>query len=99
MLLGKFENPLQFTDLQSFLLAVLNSAIYILFPILVLMIVYTGFLFVTAQGNAQKLEEAKRALLWTIIGSLIVLGSYAFAIALKATVCNVMTSNPPGFCS
>jgi len=84
-----FVNPLKFESIQDFLMAVLSSAIYILFPILVLMIVYTGFLFVTAQGNAQKLEEARRAMMWTLIGSLVVLSSYAFAIALKATVCSL----------
>jgi hypothetical protein len=85
---AQFANPLKATDLRGFLLMILNSAVYILFPIIVLMIVYTGFLFVSAQGNESKLTEAKRALVWTVIGGLVVLGSLALALAIEATVDN-----------
>jgi Type IV secretion system pilin len=81
-----FSSPLKATDLRSFLVMILNSLIYIVFPIIVLMIVYTGFLFVTAQGNESKLSEARRALLWTVVGGLVVLGSVALALAIEATV-------------
>jgi hypothetical protein len=81
-----FTNPLAQNDLRGFLLAILNSLIYIIFPIIVLMIVYTGFLFVAAQGNESKLSEARRALLWTVVGGLVVLGSVALALAIEATI-------------
>jgi len=86
-----FDNPLAYDTLQDFLLAILNSVIYIVFPIIVLMIVYVGFKFVQAQGNAQKLQEAKRSLVFTVIGALVVLGSVALAIAIKETV-DLMTA-------
>ena len=81
-----FVNPINAPTLQDFLVAILNSVIFILFPILVLMMVYTGYLFVAAQGRPEKLQEARRALVWTIIGSLIVLGSRALALAVQATI-------------
>jgi hypothetical protein len=81
-----FTNPIRETTLQGLLTTVLNSLIYILFPIIVLMIVYTGFLFVSAQGNESKLSEAKRALVWTVIGGLVVLGSVALAEVVRSTV-------------
>ncbi len=81
-----FVNPLGDIDLRTFLVKILNSLIYILFPIIVLMIVYTGFLFVSAQGNESKLTEARRSLLWTVVGALVVLGSVALALAIEATV-------------
>lgn len=85
-----FDNPITGApDLYSLLGLILQSAIYILFPVIVLMIVYTGFLFIQAQGNASKLEEARRALLWTVIGALIILGSWALAKAIEATVNNI----------
>jgi hypothetical protein len=86
----EFCNPISYNDMESFLLAIVNAIIYILFPIIVLMIVYTGFLFVKAQGNPAKLSEARTALMWTIIGGLIVLGSYALAIAIKSTIATIM---------
>jgi hypothetical protein len=85
-----FENPLGEMTLQEFLLAVLNAVIYIVTPVVILMIVYTGFLFIAAQGNPQKLQDARRALIWTIIGALIVLGSIALAMAIEATVAQIV---------
>jgi hypothetical protein len=83
---GTFRSPLQSATLEDFLLAILNVVIYIMYPIIVLMIVYTGFLFVSAQGNPAKLQEARRALVWTVIGALVILGSKALALAIKGTV-------------
>jgi uncharacterized membrane protein YhaH (DUF805 family) len=86
---AQFVNPLGEITLQEFLLAVLNAVIYIVTPVIILMIVYTGFLFIAAQGNPQKLSDARRALIWTIIGALIVLGSIALAMAIEATVAQI----------
>jgi len=49
-------------------------------------IIYSGFLFVTAQGNSEKLTKAKKALLYTIIGAALLLGSYVIATAIGKTV-------------
>jgi len=62
LLSGPFDNPLAYKTLYECLVAVLNIAIYVLFPFIVLMIVYTGFLLVAAQGNPEKLSRAKSAL-------------------------------------
>jgi hypothetical protein len=75
--------------LADVLVRVLNALIYILFPIIVLMIVYTGFLFIAAQGKPPKIVEARRALMWAVIGALVVLGSKALALAIGATVASL----------
>jgi heme/copper-type cytochrome/quinol oxidase subunit 2 len=82
-----FANPLgEDMTLTRLLYTILNALILILFPVIIMMIVYTGFLFVVAQGNAQKLQEARRALVWTVIGGAIVLGAVALAQAIQATI-------------
>ena len=43
--------------------------------IAVLMIMYAGFLYVTARGNSSKIEKAHQALLWAVIGAAILLGA------------------------
>jgi len=83
---ANFTNPLNSPTLQDFLLAILNSLVFILFPVIVIMIVYTGFLFVAAQGEPTKLSAAKRAFIWTVIGALVVLGAKALALGVQATV-------------
>ncbi|MBP9760376.1 MAG: hypothetical protein KBD24_03340 [Candidatus Pacebacteria bacterium] len=86
-------------DLYTLLIKILNAVIFILFPIIVLMIVYTGFLFVSAQGNPTKIEEARRALMWTVIGALVLLGSKALAMAICATVKDIAPGSvPAGTC-
>ena len=72
--------------LMNFLNKILDFVIKIGVVVVVLMTVYVGYLFVVAQGNSTKIEEAKKALLWTIVGALILLGSQAIAVAIRATV-------------
>jgi uncharacterized MnhB-related membrane protein len=52
----------------------------------VLAIIYAGFLFVTASGNETKLETAKRALTYALIGTAILLGSVVIAKGIEATI-------------
>ena len=80
------ENPLSFDSLEKFFNALLDVVVTIGWPLVVLAVVYTGFLFVQAQGNASKLDDAKRALVWTVIGGLIVLGATAIATFIGGTV-------------
>lgn len=83
----QLKNPLEGTDsLQGFLLNVLDAVIYILMPVIVIMMIYAGFLFVTARGNAEKLTQAKNALLYTVIGAAIILGAKGFALAIESTL-------------
>ena len=82
----KFENPLRFETLNQFLTAILEAIIAIGYPLIVLAVVYTGFLFVVAQGKPEELSKAKRALFWTLVGALIVLGAQALSLAIKGTV-------------
>lgn len=72
--------------LLIFLNKILEFVIKIGTVVVVLMLVYVGFLFVTAQGNETKLTTAKQALLWTIVGALILLGSQAISVGIHETV-------------
>jgi hypothetical protein len=82
------ENPLGdgIGDIPSFIAAILNFVLLLGIPIIVLAIIYTGFLFVTALGNSEKLKTAKRALLYVIIGAALLLGAFVVAEAIKGTV-------------
>lgn len=52
----------------------------------VLMIMYAGFLFVTAQGDTAKIKKARDALLYAAIGAAILLGAKLMATAIQGTV-------------
>ncbi|KND47228.1 MAG: hypothetical protein AB199_02245 [Parcubacteria bacterium C7867-004] len=80
-------NPLNNIDsLPDFLNAILNAVVDIGSIILVLALVYTGFLFVAAQGNQEKLSSARNALIWTVVGGLVLLGAKAIGLVIEATV-------------
>jgi hypothetical protein len=84
---GSLINPLQGgANLQTFLLNLLDFVIRIGAIIVVLMLVYVGYLFVIARGAPGEIEAARKALLWTLVGALILLGSKAIALAIQATV-------------
>lgn len=83
----KINNPLgNISTVQEFIERLLNIVITIGVPIVALAIIYTGFLFVTAQGNADKLKTAKNALVYTLIGAALVLGAWVLAKAIVNTV-------------
>ncbi len=83
------RNPLQYNSLPALLTGILDVVITIATPILVLFIVYIGFKFVAAQGNPEKIKEARKFLLWALVGALIILGAKALAIAIQATVIQI----------
>lgn len=80
-------NPLKDVEtLPDFLKAILAGIVQIGTIILIMMLVYVGFLFVAARGNAEKLQSAKSALVWTVIGGLILLGATSIQLVIEGTV-------------
>lgn len=80
-------NPLNSgTSLESFLGSIMDFVIRIGSIVVILMIVYVGYLFVIARGNESKITEARKALLWTVIGALVLLGAKAISSGILATV-------------
>jgi hypothetical protein len=60
-------------SIGSMILYLLNGAEKIILPLLVLAWIYVGFLFVSSQGDSNKLIKAKTALWNVLIGSFIVI--------------------------
>lgn len=88
---AKIENPLgdNFPDLPSFIVKLLNIVLMIGVPIVVLAIIYCGFLFVKAMGNPEEISKAKNALLYTVIGAALLLGCFVLANAIAGTVAEI----------
>lgn len=85
----KIANPLGTTgpqNLPDFIKAIIKIVLVVGIPILVLAIIYSGFLYVSAQGNPSKLEIAHRNLLYTVIGGALLLGAFVIATAIGQTV-------------
>ena len=74
------------TSLPALLNDILQFVVQIGSIIVIFMLVYVGFLFIVARGEPGKISEARRALLYTLIGALILLGAEAIALGIQATV-------------
>ena len=85
---GTICNPLSSgtADVPTLIKNILTGALKIGIPVVALAIIYCGFLFVAARGNSEKLTKAKGALLYTLIGAAILLGSWAIATMISGTI-------------
>lgn len=82
----KLINPIGTNNLNGFIKHILEGAIKIGIPIVALAIIYSGFLYVTAMGNEEKLKSAHKAILYTLIGAVLLIGSWAIAQLISDTV-------------
>jgi hypothetical protein len=83
----KLPNFIKWKSIPEAVAAIMdNLVIPIAVPGVILAIIYTGFLFVTARGNSKKIEEAQKAALYTAIGSAIILGAWVIASAISGTI-------------
>lgn len=83
---GGLQNPLKAGSITELLNIVLKAVVEIGSILLVLALVWVGFLFVAAQGAEEKIRDARTALMWTVIGGLILLGAEAISQVITATV-------------
>ncbi|OHA79424.1 MAG: hypothetical protein A2747_03280 [Candidatus Yonathbacteria bacterium RIFCSPHIGHO2_01_FULL_44_41] len=86
---AKIENPLNYDTFSEFAAAVIETAVKVLMPFIVLAFIYSGFLFVKAQGNKEELAEAKTAIWYSVIGAFILLGSWGFAQIIGETISTI----------
>lgn len=103
MQFDKLKNPLCATtgdsticsepieSVTDFIERILNIVVMIGMPIVVLALIWAGFLYVKAQGNSEKIKEAHTTLLWTVVGAGLLMGSWAIANALRQTVVDIGT--------
>lgn len=100
-----YSNPITYSGsygtvdtVPKFLLAAVDLIFLIAVPIIVICIIYSGFLFVTAGGNETKAGKARTVITWTIIGAGVLLGAKAIELAIQNTICALDTSYSSYFC-
>jgi len=81
---GASGKPIE--TIPEFLLALVDIVFLFGMPIIVLFIIYGGFLFVTAGDNEAQITKARRTILWTLVGAGVLIGAKVIAMAIQATV-------------
>ena len=71
----QFTNPLTTDSFQELLYALLRILMVIGVPVVIFFIIYAGFMYVMARGNAEQVQTSTKALTYAIIGGLIILGA------------------------
>ncbi len=79
-------NPLKAKSIEAFLGDILDYVVKIGTIFIVLMLVFVGFKFTAARGNAGELEKVRTMFLWTIVGALVILGAHVISDMITSTI-------------
>ena len=80
------DNPIDAETIQDLITAILKIIVAVGAPVAVLFLIFSGFKFVTAQGNKNKIAEAREYFIGTLVGIVILLGAEILATIVKGTV-------------
>lgn len=76
-------NPIQSNTFADLMAKIADIAAKIGLPLVVVFIIYAGFLFVSARGDEEQLKKAKTTFFWAVIGALLVVGAFAISLAIE----------------
>lgn len=79
-------------DLKQTVINILNLALGLLSLVAVVMVIIGGFTWLTAGGNEEKVDKAKKIISAAVIGLIIVLLAWAVVIFVAKTTSNVTTT-------
>jgi len=81
------KNPLgDDSTLTKLLNDILDVIMVFAVPVIVFFIIYAGFLYVTAQGDESKVTKGHKALLYAVVGGVIILGAKVLLEVIKGTI-------------
>jgi uncharacterized membrane protein len=82
---GQFASPIGPQNFSGIINAIVDVVIEVGIVVIILAIIYSGYLFVTAQGNDEKISTAKKTFYYVIIGTIILLGARQLSVVLQNT--------------
>lgn len=80
------QNPIKAHNVGELVNFLLSIVLQVGVPIAVIFLIYSGFLFIKARGNPEGISEARRAFMWTVIGTAVLLGASALAGVIQGTI-------------
>jgi hypothetical protein len=80
-------------DVRATIASIINVALSLLGIVVLVIIIYGGFLWMTAGGNDDRVSEAKKWIFGGIIGLAIILSAYAIA---QFVISNLVTATVTG---
>lgn len=84
------------TDLTQIVGSLISQALGLLGLVLLAILIYAGFLWMTAQGDDSKVKKAKDMITQAVIGLVIIVAAYAIADFVIASLGNATTGGTGG---
>lgn len=88
----EIENPISVNSIPDLVQTILEGLIKIGIPLLVVMIVYSGWLYLFARGDPGKIKSAHDMFLYTLLGGAILLAAWAIAQLIHSTLLDLTAS-------
>jgi uncharacterized membrane protein (DUF373 family) len=82
----RIENPLKAENIAEFFNDIIDILLIFAIPLIVFFIIYAGFMYVTARGNESTISKAHMALLYALIGGVLILGAKVLIEVIEGTV-------------
>jgi hypothetical protein len=86
-------NPISEESIIGLINKLVDAIITIGSVIVVFFVIYSGFLFVTAQGKEDQITKAKSAFFWAVIGGVVLLGAKVLSGVICTTAKELGASN------
>ena len=81
------QNPLKGVDsLADFFYQIANFVYSLSYAVIAIFLIWAGFKFVVAQGNEEKLKDAKKTLYYTLIGAAILIGANVLTEVVRTVI-------------
>lgn len=80
------QNPLAAQSITDLFRAIIEVIMVFAVPVIVFFIIYAGFIYVTARGDTGKIQKAHMALLYAVIGGVIIIGANVLIDVVAGTV-------------
>jgi hypothetical protein len=84
------SNPLSVSTIGDAVNLFLGVIIKIALPLIVLFFIWSGLTFIFARGNPTEVAKAKQMFLYTVIGTLLILGAWVITNAIIGTVNSIL---------
>lgn len=67
------SNPIRANNIQGLIEAIIDALVYLAFFVVPIVVIIAGFYYITSAGNPEKIKNAQNAVLYAIVGLIIVL--------------------------
>lgn len=83
---NRLVNPLRIEGIAELFKLLVDVLMVFAIPIIVFFIIYAGFQYVMARGNPDAISKAHKALLYAVIGGVLILGAQTILFVISGTI-------------